>query len=676
MFCMNCGSSLPDGTKFCHNCGAPQQAFEAAAPAQQASPAQSEVPAVQPEVPAAQSEVPAAQPEVPAAQPEAPVVPKDKTIELPKVRPPKFIEVSREALKSKQEDPDARITERIEAPPEMPPMMAAPSPQSAPMSAQMPAPMPMSAPRAAQKPKAASTKRNVIILVVVLVLLVAGAVTALFATGTIGSKDPEKILATAERYLDKKDYEQAIIRFEKLLEIDPYNVDAYLGMAEALTALDRADEAKDILEKAADKIKDKDDLKKINEALTEVQPPEESEEQTPPTAESTDTAEAPETTTLPTAPTVEAVPATQEAEQTEDAAQSAEAAETAETTEAATSETAENAAMPENTDTEIIYGDPEILAIEQMLKDHLEGNGTLDTSKLADITRLQMHYSSYISVVCGNKGGTKLDVARVTYSPFDSGFNLKLTDGSSLSYSMHTDIAPYEHDRIANEELALVNYMPDLEYLALTSVCIDDLSPLASLDKLTDLHIACNSAESMDISVLKEIPTIKSLTLSRAYARDHSVIEEMTQLEKLTLGKFNTPDIDFTVLKNLRSLSLAEDDLNNLSQLTWLEELYVDELYEGMDYETASADISALRNMTNLKKLYLYGYASVENVATLTELPQFTSLTLSSCDLTDLSILEVLTDLKELEIIQYDITEEQIAALQTKLPYCKITKGN
>jgi len=128
--------------------------------------------------------------------------------------------------------------------------------------------MPMSAPRAAQKPKAASTKRNVIILVVVLVLLVAGAVTALFATGTIGSKDPEKILATAERYLDEKDYEQAIIQYKKLLEIDPMNVDAYLGLAEAYEGSGDEDEAAEILEKALDKLEDDDKaVRKLEKAL-------------------------------------------------------------------------------------------------------------------------------------------------------------------------------------------------------------------------------------------------------------------------------------------------------------------------------------------------------------------------------------------------------------------------
>ena len=41
------------------------------------------------------------------------------------------------------------------------------------------------------------------------------------------------MLTGAQKYLAELDYQQAIIEFNKILEIDPMNVDAYIGLADA-----------------------------------------------------------------------------------------------------------------------------------------------------------------------------------------------------------------------------------------------------------------------------------------------------------------------------------------------------------------------------------------------------------------------------------------------------------
>ena len=77
-------------------------------------------------------------------------------------------------------------------------------------------------------------------------------------------------LQLADRYLSEQNYEQAIIEFEKVLEIEPMNVDAYLGLAEAYMALGETDKVIKILEKGigetnSDKLRDK--LDKIRESI-------------------------------------------------------------------------------------------------------------------------------------------------------------------------------------------------------------------------------------------------------------------------------------------------------------------------------------------------------------------------------------------------------------------------
>ena len=146
--------------------------------------------------------------------------------------------------------------------------------------------------------KAPSAKRNIIILSVVLVLLIVGSFVALFATGAIGGNSSDKILETAEKYLDNEEYEEAIIQFEKLLEIDPLNVDAYLGLAQAYEAQGDIDEAVEVLEKALGELDgDVKGIERIEKALARLVKPEEPvTEEAPPATTTAVTATAATTT--------------------------------------------------------------------------------------------------------------------------------------------------------------------------------------------------------------------------------------------------------------------------------------------------------------------------------------------------------------------------------------------
>ncbi len=55
-------------------------------------------------------------------------------------------------------------------------------------------------------------------------------------------------LKLGNRYLEEMDYEQAVVAFTKTIEIDPSNVDAYLGASMAYAALENYQEAVNILE--------------------------------------------------------------------------------------------------------------------------------------------------------------------------------------------------------------------------------------------------------------------------------------------------------------------------------------------------------------------------------------------------------------------------------------------
>ena len=79
----------------------------------------------------------------------------------------------------------------------------------------------------------------------------------------------------AERYLNEQNYEQAIIEFQKVLEIEPMNVDAYLGLANVYEEMGDIDKATEILQEGLEKTGDEriqqrlDDLLKQEEESTD-----------------------------------------------------------------------------------------------------------------------------------------------------------------------------------------------------------------------------------------------------------------------------------------------------------------------------------------------------------------------------------------------------------------------
>lgn len=61
--------------------------------------------------------------------------------------------------------------------------------------------------------------------------------------------DVSSLMSTAQKYLVENQYEQAIAEFNKVIEIEPKNVDAYLGLAEAYVGIGDTGKAVEILEK-------------------------------------------------------------------------------------------------------------------------------------------------------------------------------------------------------------------------------------------------------------------------------------------------------------------------------------------------------------------------------------------------------------------------------------------
>ncbi len=109
-----------------------------------------------------------------------------------------------------------------------------------------------------------SNKRNIITIVLAAAVVLGVGAGAAVVTN-LGTSTTQSALKLAQRYLSEQNYEQAIIEFERVLEIDPMNIEAYLGLADAYIALGETDSAVEILNKGFELTGDRDIAAKLEE---------------------------------------------------------------------------------------------------------------------------------------------------------------------------------------------------------------------------------------------------------------------------------------------------------------------------------------------------------------------------------------------------------------------------
>lgn len=79
----------------------------------------------------------------------------------------------------------------------------------------------------------------------------------------------DELISLGEKYLLDLNYEQALIQFNKVIEIEPMNVRGYTGAAEAYIGLEQLDEAINILQKGHEKTEDVEIKNMLNELKSE-----------------------------------------------------------------------------------------------------------------------------------------------------------------------------------------------------------------------------------------------------------------------------------------------------------------------------------------------------------------------------------------------------------------------
>ena len=178
-----------------------------------------------------------------------------------------------------------------------------------------------------------------------------------------------------------------------------------------------------------------------------------------------------------------------------------------------------------------------------------------------------------------------------------------------------------------------VMYSTELEELNLSELGLNDsdIMPLKHMENLTTLWLSWNNIS--DISVLKNLTDLATIVMTG-----------------IGLGEninANTVPLDISVLKDLINLK---------------------ELY--LEYNKIN-DISALENLTNLTKLSLHNN-DINDIDALKNLINLEELIISGNQITNVEILKEFKNLTRLDIFGNQITDNQIEELKNALPNCLI----
>ena len=423
-------------------------------------------------------------------------------------------------------------------------------------------------------PKSKISLKALLAIVSVALVCAAAIITTVILLNTSPAIKTENYLNSAAKYLIEMDYEQAIIAFDKVLEIDPMNVEAYLGKAKALLEMDENEKAHTLLKEGYSKT----GSELIFEMLKSINP-----------------------------------------------------------TEIFSGDSSDDSQPEENVTIEhikYVYQDPMCLAIEKTLTDYLKGVPITDTTNFDKVTSLTI-LGNDVYVCCNEhvgagrvEGGYSFGHDSISYSLVvgDSeepiareSWNGSLTDISFVQFMTNLkhldiniepnlkDLSPLSNSKLqsitvsycAVEDLTPLSNLRQLNALNLYNNRISDVSAIANCTELVFLQLGHN--EISNISMLSEMTKLESFGASQNNIIDMSVVHNFKELEYLGLSDNSISDISaISNCLHLIRLDLHDNNISDISVLSRLVEL--DELYLG---KNNIFDISALYKLKNLKSLSL-----------------------------------------------------------------------
>lgn len=210
-----------------------------------------------------------------------------------------------------------------------------------------------------------------------------------------------------------------------------------------------------------------------------------------------------------------------------------------------------------------------------------------------------------------------------------------------------------------------IKHFPNLRDLDIRYQESLDISASKSLASLESLYLTNNQIK--DISTIAELLNLKRLDLDNNSLTDISAIKGLTNLEVLSLN--DNQLIDISVLKDLNGLKSLNLHYNQISDIAPLKELTNLE-YLHLDRNKID-NIEMLKGMKNLKALGLSSN-QISDIGVIEGLVDLTQLTIDKNQISDISSLLMLKSLSSLYLDTNPIDTTQIEKLKKALPDCRI----
>lgn len=266
-----------------------------------------------------------------------------------------------------------------------------------------------------------------------------------------------------------------------------------------------------------------------------------------------------------------------------------------------------------------------------------------------------------------------------------------------LSYSLF-DNGVYEVN-----DITALGELTNLKEINLNCNCaiysgggVSDLSCLSGLVNLESLVLGETARDIEGISVLKELPKLKTLSLAVSHFSDTAALQDLTGLQSLDLGHTDISDISaLQKLTQLESLDLSNNDIGDISALQGLTELKFLVLrrcgisditalknltrMEGLDLrENEISDIGPLEGMTNMVRLCLdnsreVNRQKISDISALRNMTKLQRLTLDDVGISDISPLAGLTELEMLYLEENNISDIQALKNMTHMRYLRLS---
>lgn len=366
-------------------------------------------------------------------------------------------------------------------------------------------------------------RRFILIAAVVAAVCTAVICTAMWA----GSREHKRdsYLETGNRYLSEMDYEQAIASYQAALKIDPKCVDAYIGLAEAYTALGELNMASETLRQGYE--------------LTEAEPLNAKLEE------------------------IKALMADDAGNIDGDSAQG----------NIGNGDDGPSQAEGDRPADESEAGAPVFVPwAEAGLEDHVmewgdEGlaQGMREVTNITDrdIMLSDVWERKFLSI--SDKNITDISaLGELTNLTELSLWNNQISDISPLASLVNLTRLELFHNQIS--DISSLASLTKLVWLKLDYNQISDISPLASLNGLTLLHLSSNQIS--DVTPLASLTDLTELSLDFNQVGDVSSLESLTKLTSLNLDYNQISDVSpLALLANLTRLSVGNNPVSDYSSL-------------------------------------------------------------------------------------------------------------